>query len=178
MNVHDENFEKLFSSLPCCGWLKKDEAALLFNSAKNTSGAILEVGCYYGRSTVLLASLSRQVVSVDPFSGFDSGDPTGDVTEMSWRKTIADHGCDNVILYRQKIENWVVTPCGFAYLDGDHTFGGTMNQLIAAKQSGVSSFCIHDYCHQGDGAEIVRAIDESGVSIIEVVGEMAHCVFA
>lgn len=73
------SFEEAYEQIPGNGWLSKEEARLLWKYATSVTGPILEVGCYKGRSTVLLAlsNPQRQVYTVDPFSSFDSSDPTG-----------------------------------------------------------------------------------------------------
>lgn len=170
------SFDELFLSLPDEGWLTESEALLLLDAAGNTSGSILEVGCYCGRSTVLLASLGRPVISVDPFSGFNSDDPNGEGVKSRFLGNLKKHGVSNVRLYEQRIEAWKVEPCGFAYLDGDHTYQGTINQLDVAVLCGVSEMCIHDWNTWGAGVEIKKAVEDcSGVELVGVVGEMAHC---
>lgn len=169
------DFDELFVSLPKDGWLKKDEARLLLDAASSTEGPILEVGCFHGRSTVLLASLGRLVISVDPFVGFNTLDMGGQETHKAFLANLEERKIDNVSLVISQIEDWAVQPVGFAYLDGDHTYDGTRNQIKAALDGGVSALCVHDWCDAGDGAEIKRAAEEnSRLEFVQVVGEMAH----
>lgn len=174
-----KDFNRIYNGLPSNGWLDRDEAELLWGSAQLTTGSILEVGCYHGRSTCLLAELGRPLFCVDPFKDFDSDDPTGTKIYEAWCRNLADRcivcaigmpaagswggleKCmkDNgwstlVILHRKRIEEWKPRPVGFAYLDGDHTPVGTVNQLRAALECGAKSIGVHDVNDQGEGAKI------------------------
>lgn len=168
-------FDQVFESMPSQGWLTKPEASLLWDAAKVTEGPILEVGAYAGRSTVLLAGLWRPIYTVDPFNDFDSDDPSGDHIHSLWLANIKERGLDHVRLFRQKIEEWQPKLIGFAYLDGDHTYQGTVDQIRVALAAGARSVCIHDYATDGGGVEIARAIQHSPLIIDKIVERMAYC---
>lgn len=153
-----KSFDQIMFHLPKNGWLSDDEALALWTWAKRTTGAILEVGCYYGRSTCLLAELVRLVYSVDPFTGFDSGDPSGDRIEAAARKATARFG--NVTIFRQRIEDWTPLRVGFAYLDGDHTYDGTLAQIDKALQCHPSIIAVHDVNDDGEGVKVRDAAIE------------------
>lgn len=149
----------VFDSLPANGWLTREEAELLWRAANTTEGAILEVGSYYGRSTCLLAALGRLVYAVDPFDHFDSDDPSGDKVSAAFQENLSARQISNVILYRQRIEDWEPKPAGFAYLDGDHTYWGTVAQIQKARLCNPSAIAIHDIAESGDGYEVKRAAE-------------------
>lgn len=153
------NFEEVFASLPSTGWLSRAEAELLWRCCELTQGPILEVGCYHGRSTCLLASFKRQVICVDPFEGFDSDDPRGEKTYDAFAQNLVDRGIGNVTLIHRKIEDAVLSgiPFGFCFLDGDHTYLGTMNQVRIAKGLNPRIIAVHDVNDGGEGLEIKRA---------------------
>lgn len=162
-----KTFDEIYESLPGNGWLSRPEAELLWRAASATEGPILEVGCYEGRSTVLLASLGRPLTCVDPFDGFSDEDPMGTVTYKRWHANVLSHGFMNVELYMARIElvdmaGW--PDFGFAYLDGDHTFLGTVAQIKAAKALSARGIGIHDYNDSGGGLEVKRAA-------LEMLGE-------
>ena len=174
--------DELFPLLPKEGWLEYNEARLLWDVASATRGAILEVGTFHGRSTVLLGTVvkqsipSRPVYAVDPFAGFNTLDPTGSRAEECLAVNLKHHdlsGC--VQVFRQRIEDWQPLPCGFAYLDGDHDCAGTMRQIRIALRCGVTDLCLHDYENNGGGCEIVKAVKASPLNMIQVAGRMAHC---
>lgn len=169
-------FDKLFDSLPADGWLTRQEATLLLKSVNETKDTILEVGCYYGRSTILLASVGRPVISVDPFSNFNTDDPKGDRIEEGFLHNLERRGIQNVTLFRQRIEDWKGLSIGFGYLDGNHTYQGTINQLAIAVDCGATEICIHDYANQGGGKEIKRAVKTfSKAEVIEVADRLVRC---
>lgn len=138
-----KTFEEIYESLPGNGWLTENEARLLLKAASTSKGPILEVGCYYGRSTVLLASLDRPIYCVDPFSNFDSDDPSGNKILAAFTENLRSRNI-KVSLERCRIEEWLVKPVGFAYLDGDHTYDGTRGQIYAAMAARANVIAIHD----------------------------------
>lgn len=171
MHVSDELWEFIPE-----GWLERDEAELLLDVAKQTSGPILEVGCYKGRSTCLLASLGRPMFCVDPFCNFDSDDPSGNKIYEIWKENTRQLTGANILLFKMEIEKWYTRPAGFAYLDGDHSYKGTKSQILMALDSGVEQMCIHDYALAGGGRFVASAIhDSSQIQLVTVVGKMAHC---
>lgn len=149
-------FTYVYPTLPGNGWLTEPEAELLWKVANLSQGPILEVGSYHGRSTCLLAATGRQVYAVDPFDGFTS-DHAGNDIEAALRLALKSRGLTNVEIFRQRVEDWKPRPVGFAYLDGDHTYIGTVAQIEAAKACGAKYIAVHDVNDKGDGAEIKRA---------------------
>lgn len=173
-------FDEVYETLPGTGWLTKEEARLLYGVASEATGPILEVGSYYGRSAVLLASLGNDVHCVDPFDNFDSADMSGDsICDAFKRNVFYERGLKNVYLHRVRIEDfdWSYERPAFkfAYLDGDHTYQGSMNQITKALSLGIQQMCIHDYAQEGGGVNIVKAIGDSGLTVVQVVERMAHC---
>lgn len=182
-----KDFEDVYNDLPVCGWLEKDEAQLLWDFAGQFRGPILEVGCYYGRSTVLLANLDRPVYAVDPFAGFDKDEPTGEKIRDGWTVNVYERRkLFNVTLYSMRIEDWVREEgrvIGFAYLDGDHTYEGTRAQIDAAigwgkiDTPGGLGIAIHDINEtygQGDprSLDIRRAAVDRLGQPLKVVNRM------
>lgn len=148
------DIEKIYKHLPS-GWLSLKEATLLYSFAELTTGPILEVGSYLGRSTLLLSHLGRMIYAVDPFEKFAKWDIGGDEIEKKFHGRL--NHCENVILFRQRIEDWEPRPCSFAYLDGRHTYDGTVAQINKALDCGVSHIAVHDVNDKGNGVEIKRA---------------------
>jgi hypothetical protein len=168
------NFEQAWEQTTGNGWLTKDEAECLWNWAKAAPpGDILEVGCYKGKSTCLLACLERQMHCVDPFCGFDSDDPLGQDIYRQWCEAVDSRGFKHIQLYQQVIERWQPVPVAFAYLDGDHTYAGTVAQIVAAKAAGATHICVHDYAEDGGGRAVANACDAMGLTLAMLVGTMA-----
>lgn len=156
-----EQFERIYYTLPATGWLTKEEAWLLWSSAMRHTGPILEVGVYHGRSTVLLAATGRDVYAVDPFGGFSTDDPDGNIAYHATTNNLLGRGIGNVTLYVMPIEEWRVRPVNFAYLDGDHTPAGTQRQITIALQCGAKCIAIHDVNDTGDGLQIKRIAERA-----------------
>lgn len=150
-------FEQVYEQIPGSGWLSRNEAEFLWNLASVLPGPILEVGCYHGRSTCLLASFGRPVYAVDPFSGFDKDDPTGKSTLEAFMANITGRKLHNVKVYVMPVESWEPRPVELAYLDGDHTYAGTVEQLLAAQRAGARVIAVHDVNDSGEGRKVKEA---------------------
>ena len=137
------------------GWLTQGEAEFLSEIASLAYGPILEVGCFRGRSTVILASFGRPVYSVDPFSNFAKADLSGSTIEAEFLENTKH--LPNVHLFKMKIEEWAPKPCGLCYLDGDHTYTGTINQIKIALQCGPNIIAVHDVNDKGGGLQVKNA---------------------
>lgn len=169
-----KSFQEVWETLPA-GWLTEEEAILLWGVASKFKGPILEVGCYRGRSTCLLASLERMLYCVDPFDNFDS-DLSGDDVAAIFRKNLSERYITNFKLFRTMIEDWPIQPVEFAYLDGNHTFLGTLHQIDQAIRAGAKEVCIHDYADTHGGLHIKNAINShTNLRLITLAGTMAHC---
>lgn len=168
-------FDQVYETLPGNGWLTREEARLLWSFAGTFDGPILEVGCYEGRSTVLLASFGRPVYCVDPFDdAFQGVDGSGEKTYQSYRANLDDRKIANVMTYRMRLEDLVTRPkVGFSYLDGSHTYGGTLHQIRVAVECGARGIAIHDVNDSGEGLEIKLATLEMLGPWSERVGRLA-----
>lgn len=109
------------------GWLDPNEAALLYNTALNVNGAIVEIGSYRGRSTCVLALAAKesgnQVFAIDPHTPAD-GQPY----------STADHAALLQNVVRLDLAQWVYVSnfpspdiakiwkgkIGLVFLDGNH----------------------------------------------------------
>jgi hypothetical protein len=152
-------FENAYARLPD-GWLSEPEARMLWELLPMTEGPILEVGCYKGRSTCLLAATGRPVYAVDPFAGFSTEDPTGEATAREFLHNMALREFTNVTLFPESIETWEPRPVGLAYLDGDHTYQGTAVQIKQALRCQPSVIAIHDVNDSGGGLAVRECAEQ------------------
>jgi hypothetical protein len=162
----DRELELAFASLPD-GWLTRNEALLLVKAAERTTGTIVEVGSYYGRSACLLARLGRPLVCVDPWA--DCGEfvygpgTTGDKVFAAFNVNIAALGyaaMRRVTICRTRVEDWTPVPAGLVYLDGDHTYEGTIRQIEKAFLCNPAIIAVHDVNDGGGGRLIKKACVE------------------
>lgn len=151
-------FLEAYNTIPANGWLTESEAKLLWEVAIECGGPILEVGSYQGRSTVLLALTGWPVFAVDPFDNFS--DISGDEVEAILMRNLSDRGLTNVTVYRESIEDWDPQSVSLAYLDGEHTFSGTVDQIEKALQCSPRIIAVHDVNDSGGGLEVKRAAVE------------------
>ena len=187
-------FINAYNRLTSHGWLTLDEALLLAAMAEETNGPMLEIGCYQGRSSMLLAQLreqvpvlcyggqtwenrQRQLYCIDPWDDSFSDLPGSEVYER-FCANIASIGAI-VSVERCRAEDlhlrpwWSAFCTEFAYLDGDHTYAGTRMQISRALECIPKVICIHDVNDSGDGAEIKRAAIEILGPWTERVGRLA-----
>lgn len=150
-------FDEIFETLPGNGWLSKPEAALLWRCLKLVgTGNVLEVGCFEGRATCLLAQGVPGIVHVvDPFAGFSTEDPDGARTHEAFLENAG--AFSNVRLHKVRIEDWEPRPVDLAYLDGDHTYEGTLAQINKALACAPKTIAVHDVNDGGGGLEVKRA---------------------
>lgn len=160
-------FNDIFYKLPARGWLDCEEACLLLTFGVLTTGDILEVGSYCGRSSVLLASLGRTLHCVDNFHDQEPGEDMAKIFQENTKEY------PNVILHKMPIEKWDVRPVGYAFLDGDHTYEGTKRQIWTAIKCGPKYIAMHDVNNEGQGVEVQRAAEGLLGEFIIRAGKMA-----
>lgn len=139
------------------GALTVEEARLLFDFAlKATTGCIVEVGSYRGRSTVALALGSQRgkqlpVYAIEPHESFEGilGGYFGPQDRVAFFKNMLRTGCvETVRLLNTSSEvlaGWTL-PIGLLWIDGDHSYEGTKRDvdcwLKFVVPSGIIAF--HD----------------------------------
>lgn len=165
-------FDEVYEQLPADGWLSREEAKLIWKGIQEVRDLpypLLEVGSYQGRSTVLLASSGKPVICVDPFDGFHS-ELTGDEIYTKFQRNLHERNLNNVYLFRKKIEDWSPNEIPLiysgeypslplVYLDGDHTYQGTIRQIGKAIWCRPRVLLIHDYNDTGEGKLVKQAAD-------------------
>ena len=132
------------------------EAGLLYKYAKQTRGnTILEIGRYWGGSTVLLATATHNsdvnIVSVDVVEGCHDPDVDDWLNDYEEKERI-DIRVDN---------SWAMEniPLSLLFVDGDHTYEGIKKDFIHHWNYLHGDCVAHDY---GDPTceGVTRFIDE------------------
>ncbi|WP_027187153.1 class I SAM-dependent methyltransferase [Desulfovibrio cuneatus] len=105
--------------------LNFDEAALLWQAVRDTSGDILEVGRRHGGSTILLleaAQESRKVISIDlaPAHAKEAND------FFAQEKIVP-----RLSLVEGDSRQFCSPPVGLLFIDGDHSFEGCAADVVA-----------------------------------------------
>lgn len=166
------NFEDLVWLFDCNNRNRKiirmnfDEAALLWKTVKMTAGPILEIGRYYGGSTVLLwaASKDREIFSIDLYQEHHS------LCEKIFQDPINRKYIH--LLIQDSGEPLPNKNYGFAFIDGDHTYSGVLKDTLAHWNALKSFdnypplFAYHDtipndglkYCNQPNHCEDITLL--------------------
>lgn len=145
------------------GWSSENELRLLFQFASQSTGPIVEIGSWMGRSTIALAQGAKisgqKVCAVDTFHG---GEDTPELNKyfneenpdnilQKFQANIRHSGLeDYVVVMRgmsmQIVKQWT-DPIGMIFIDGDHSEKAVRqdieNWLPFLQVGGIAAF--HDF---------------------------------
>jgi len=100
------------------GWLDEEEAQALWDRCE---GQWLEIGCWKGRSTTVLAETRKPGVAIDWFRG--SSEHGSVDTEREFLKNMAGYGNVTVIIDRfEDVPVDLLPPFQFFHLDAEHSY--------------------------------------------------------
>lgn len=149
------------------GYLTPREARFLCLLAvvATTSGDVLEIGSYKGKSTVVLAKSVRfaggdGIVAVDPLSLPSSTDPNmRDKCALpeQFRKTLVEHDVDSIVEFHQMCSHELGRmwdrPLRLLWIDGDHTYPGAKADFQTFRRflNPGAIVAFHDVLHGFDG---------------------------
>ncbi len=136
-------------------------------------GTILEIGSYKGKSTVGLASIAQRyglgpVVSVDPHSapavtdfGHGSQQSSWDDFQASLRDAGVERNVEAHRAYSRDLAKGWTRPIRFLWIDGDHTYRGSKEDIDLFRPHLVSGaiVALHDVLHTFAGPVRVFAED-------------------
>ncbi len=160
------------------GWLAEEEADLLIAacsrslSAVSNDAAVVEVGSFCGRSTVVLASVVQslgaptRVYAVDPHEGVvgatDSGTQSLGPTFEIFRHNIAVNGLTSVVepIPRRSVDVLWEKPIAFLFIDGLHDYENVSQDFHHFEPWVVAGgyIAFHDY--SGYYAGVKKFVDE------------------
>ncbi len=137
----------------------------LLAACPTAAGAVLEIGSYMGRSTVVLAKAAllagkQGVVAVDPLDSPSSTDPDlggRPSCEDELRANLERHDLASVVeFHRMRSEELARTwdrPLRLLWIDGDHTLEGARADLRAFAPFLVDGAIVamHDMLHEFEG---------------------------
>lgn len=145
-----EEFPKAWDrSNPIHGWLTRDEASMLYNTAVASTGAIVEIGSYRGKSTVLLAQAKKTVYAIDPLEpGYSEAGMVIDESDaITFRQNISPY--PNVRWLRQSAASCQkpVEQIGLAFIDGTHAYPHPLQdfQAIEPWLGKLAKVAFHDF---------------------------------
>jgi len=165
------------------GWLQMIEAETLERLARGQ--VVLEIGSYFGRSTVAMAPMAKKVICIDYFrvgEGEYTWDDTGRLIPFLEKPNTRDIFERNVKPWRHKIEvhemnsldavklDW--EPVGLLFIDGGHDTTTVLSDcgfLRWVVEGGFVAF--HDFTGWGSVARAVRQIMTDNPEWIKIEGD-------
>jgi hypothetical protein len=138
------------------GWLTDAQAARLRAAAERSSGTVVEIGSFRGKSTVVLASVTP-VIAIDPHAGSDRGPQEfapdavrGDADFEAFHANLRAAGVEERVRHVRKFSadalDDVDGPLSLLYVDGAHRFGPARADLVqwGGRVAPGGTMLVHD----------------------------------
>lgn len=166
IDKHLDDMAALSATLPGCLSVREVRfLALAAATLPPSLGEVLEIGCFKGKSTTVLAksvSLAGgdRVVAVDPLTLPASTDPaieTGVSLPDVFRNTLATNDVEDLVEFHQMLSQELATtwdrPLRFLWVDGDHTYIGAKTDFDSFAQHlrPGAVVALHDVLHPAEG---------------------------
>ncbi len=133
----------------------------------NTNRPIIEIGTLFGRSTRVIAENMRkkqELLTVDIFCWNPCGltnEHHKRIAKISLADTIEKLNVKIVVVDKKKFyEEYKGPSPEMVFLDADHSYEATKEDIDWALSVGADVICGHDYVENMPG--VVKAVDESG----------------
>jgi len=173
------------------GYLTRKEIHILalLAAVPTAPGAVLEIGSFKGKSTVLIARVLQAIRgggmhAIDPFLSSPTPGQPLQVDESTYRTFIANLEAagvrDSVTIHKERSEDAAVSwrePLRFLWIDGDHSYAGACRDFEAFSPhlapGGVVAF--HDVLHQFEGPSQIfanRVLMDPGFGACGVCGSI------
>ncbi len=140
------------------GWLDKDEAGFLYSLCR---GKWCEIGCYLGRSTIVLAQTGHEGYAVDWHQGSPEH-PEGTDTFIEFLTNTLAYGDFEALAMRyEDAAKYVPSDLRFLFLDAEHSYRETRGawDLYAPKVERGGIVALHDAAG-GHWPEVERFANE------------------
>ena len=157
------------------GWLEDEEADLLIASSSRalsslpTDAAVVEIGSFCGRSTIVLGSVIKalgvptRIYAIDPHDGVvgsaDSGTQTLGPTLAVFQRNIGENELTSVVevMTKRSFEVDWDKPIAFLFIDGLHDYGNVSRDFQHFEPWVVPGgyIAFHDYAEYYPGVKIL-----------------------
>lgn len=150
--------------------MAKEGARKLFESVIKKPENVVEVGSATGGSACIIASVAKRLTLIEPDVNKASMILTNLYRTPWFNKITLITLCDQCI--------WPIfpTPVSLLFLDHEHTYTAVRNSLCGWKPRLMNNAIV--VCHDYDATKyppVKKAVDESGITIQEVVRSVAVC---
>lgn len=154
------------------GWLSRREAQLLHRAALGTptDGTIVEVGAFRGRSTALLASTGRRVVTIDPLvvgSQVDENRVIGSADAFALDDVVSSfENCRWIRRASTEVVDAEIPPrIDMLYIDGEHEGDAAYRDFMRfrANLAPGASVAFHDFDSVPGVTQSVRRLESEGL---------------
>jgi hypothetical protein len=165
------------------GWLSEEEARFLFSCACEVpeGAAIVEIGSFRGKSTVLLAHTHRQIFAIDPMNVHNDQNnliSIGEEDVQALQSAIAPFA--NVEWLRLSTDRCPIPKqrVSLLYIDGDHQYPMPLRDYMHFKDSlaNDASIAFHDYgTFDGVSRSVHELIAMQEITPGRAIGSMYIC---
>lgn len=167
--------EALFAMDKIEGWFTVDEATYLYRTAVRTTGPIVEIGSWKGRSTAVLGKAAQktgnQVFAVDPHEGNVSDGPNTGKTLDEFMKNMIEAGVIDkvtpVVKRAADVNGEIPEEIGMVFIDGLHDYENVKADFnkFAPKVKKDGYVVFHDWSPQYP--DIQRVVNEALMTMVD-----------
>lgn len=157
-------------------WVSEPEAAALYALATTCPAHVVEIGCYQGGTSWLLANACDRLTMIDPCThSRTSRELVRKNLEGMWHKTTWLRTIDH-----KMYPMWEGT-VSMLFLDHDHGLQSTIDSLLGWRphMAPGAPVCVHDYGpkkkRRQTAEKVEAAVKASGIEVCEVVDTLAIC---
>jgi hypothetical protein len=144
---------------PVEGWLTEDQARRLHDRAAGTrpAGAVVEIGSFRGRSTIVLARAAGAVVAIDPHAGGDRGPQEitpdaarGDDDHAAFTANLREAGVADRVRHVRRLSGEALGAVdgslSLLFVDGAHRFGPAREDIVrwGGRVAPGGAMLVHD----------------------------------
>jgi hypothetical protein len=141
------------------GWLTEAQAQLLHDraAAPRPAGAVVEIGSFRGRSTIVLARAAGSVVAIDPHAGSDRGPQEieadagrGDADHDAFNENLGAAGVAERVRHVRRMSGEALGdvdgPLSLLFVDGAHRFAPARDDIArwGGRVAPGGTMLVHD----------------------------------